>query len=564
MACMTEGARPRPAVPHWLPRPTEPEERLWAAFRFGRQVEYEDGEEIRAEIVAALALGVLPAVPGRTAGVRVRGATVVGELDLRHGLIEVPLTLLHCRFTGAVRLEESTTKSLDLTGSRLVGLCATGAHIRGSIDLTDAELTAGTGGGNETALLQKVIVDTDLVCRGMRCEGLLSLIGARIGAELDLCGATLTHPGEVAANLGGASVTRSLYCSDATISGHLRMPGLTVGGVLSLDGVVLCDPPATGPFAHQSLTGESLTVGGNASFDDGFTAAAQVDLTGARFGGRLSFKRAALATTFADWPALLANAASVARGLYIGDGFHAAGAVRLTGVQIGGHLDLYRMDPDSGPLELYYAKAATVRDGKTSKGRYVDGGIESWPAQVQLDGFTYEAFDPYLHSERRIKLLRKQPSYAAQPYEFMAAYYRALGHDLAARQILIEKERVRHRDFRRLSRVGSVISNTTVGYGYLPRRAAHLAVAAQILASVFYAFAVPTAIHPGDRVTYYPVLYAADLFVPIVHFGQTDAFQSHGFAACVAYVLPYLGWALGVAIVAGASRTLSKGGGGIV
>jgi hypothetical protein len=71
-------------------------------------------------------------------------------------------------------------------------------------------------------------------------------------------------------------------------------------------------------------------------------------------------------------------------------------------------------------------------------------------------------------------------------------------------------------------------------------------------------------IDPTDHVTYYPVLYAADLFVPIVHFGQTDAFQSHGLAACVAYALPYLGWALGVAIVAGASRTLSKGGGGIV
>lgn len=560
---MSEGARPRPAaaVPHWLPRLSAAEERLWTAFSFGRQVAYRPGEEIRAEIVAALALGALPAVPGRTAGVRVRGATVVGELDLRHGLVEVPLTLMHCRFTGAVRLDESTTRSLDLTGSRLVGLCAAGAHIRGSIDLSDAVLT---GGGEETAMLQKVTVDTDLDCHGMRCEGALSLIGARVGAELNLSGSALVHPGKIAANLGGASIARSLYCDHATVSGHLRMPGMDVGGVLSMLGTVLSDPPTSGPCAHQSLTGESLTTGGNAAFDEGFTAAAQVDLTGARFGGRLSFKAARLATTFADWPALIANATTVARGMYIGDGFHARGAVRLTGMQIGGHLDLYGMDPDSGPLELYFAKAATVRDGRTSHGRYVAGGIESWPAEVQLDGFTYEAFDPYLAAERRIELLRRQPGYAAQPYEFMAAYYRALGHDLAAREILIEKERVRHRDFHRLSRVGSVISNTALGYGYLPRRAAYIAVAVQILASVFYAFAVPTAIRPEDHVTYYPVLYAADLFVPIVHFGQTDAFQSHGLAACVAYLLPYLGWALGVAIVAGASRTLSKGGGGIV
>jgi hypothetical protein len=306
-----------------------------------------------------------------------------------------------------------------------------------------------------------------------------------------------------------------------------------------------------------------MEIGGNAVFDT-LSATAQIDLTGAKFGGRLSFKGAALATTYPDWPALVANAVTVARGLYIGDGFRSAGTVQLTGTRIGGHLDLYRMAPDSGPLQLYYAKAGTVRDGRTVNGSHVDGGVDSWPADVQLDGFSYEAFDPYLPAEQRIKLLRRQPGYAAQPYEFMAAYYRELGHDLAAREILIEKERVRHAGFRRLSRLGGVISNTTLGYGYLPRRAAYIALAVQAAASVFYAFNVPTVIDPADHVTYYPVLYAADLFVPIVHFGQTDAFQSHGLAACVAYVLPYLGWALGVAIVAGASRTLSKGGGGIV
>jgi hypothetical protein len=194
----------------------------------------------------------------------------------------------------------------------------------------------------------------------------------------------------------------------------------------------------------------------------------------------------------------------------------------------------------------------------------VKGGIVNWPETVLLDGFTYDAFDPYLPAQERIKLLRRQPTYAAQPYEFMAAYYRELGHDLASREILIEKERVRHRDFRRLSRVGSVISSTALGYGYLPRRAAFIAFGIQVAASVFYTFEVPTTVHPDDRVAYDPVLYAADLFVPIVHFGQSDAFQSHGFAAWVAFALPYLGWALGLAIVAGASRTLSKGSGGIV
>jgi hypothetical protein len=550
-----------PLYPDWLPEPTVAEERLWAAFRFGRQVEYWFEDGVRAEVVAALALGAVPAVPGRTAGVRIRGATVVGELDLRHGNVEVPLTMLHCRFTDAVRLEESTTRSIDLTGSRLPRIAATGAHIRGTLTLARAEIT---GGGHAAAALQKITVETDLNCRRLRCAGRLALTGARIGAVLDLGHAVVDNPGSVAVTLRGASVAGNVYFDRATIAGAIRLPGMTVGGLLTLAGTRLGAPPGDGAeFAHQCLVGDSLVVQGDLHFDY-LTAVAQLDLTGARIGGALSFKAAALGTLVPDWPALMLSSATIGRGLYIGDGFRAESTVRLTGARIGGHLDLYKMAPDSGGLQLYYAKATTVRDGRTSNGRHIDGGVDSWPADVQLDGFTYDAFDPYLPAHERIKLLRRQPGYAAQPYEFMAAYYRELGHDLAAREILIEKERVRHADFHRMSRLGSVISNTAIGYGYLPRRAAYIAVAVQILASVFYAFAVPTPIHPGDHVTYYPVLYAADLFVPIVHFGQTDAFQSHGLAACVAYVLPYLGWALGIAIVAGASRTLSKGGGGIV
>jgi hypothetical protein len=546
--------------PDWLGTLTDAEERLWEAFSHGRQVEYWHGERIRAGVVSALALGAVTAAPGRTAGVRIRGATIVGELDLRHGTVDVPLTMLSCTFTDEVRLDEAVTKSINLTGGHLLGIRATGAHIRGSLDLSRAGIT---GGGDDAALLQKLTVDTDLVLSRLRCDGRLKLVGAHVGAALKLDNAYLSNPGRVAVNLGGARVDSSFGLLGTTIEGHLRMPGLAVGDVLNLSGATLGEPPVSGRFAHQSVTADSISVGGNTIFDD-VTAAAQIDLTGARFGGRLSFKGAFLATTYPDWPALIVNAATVTRGIYIGDGFRSEGAVQLTGIRIGGHLDLFRMAADSGPLQLYYGSAGTVRDGRTSHGRHVAGGIDSWPADVQLDGFTYEAFDPYLPANERIKLLRRQPGYAAQPYEFMAAYYRELGHDGAAREILIEKERVRHAGFRRLSRLGSVISSTALGYGYLPRRAAFIALAVQAAASVYYAANPPTAIHPGDHVTFYPVLYAADLFVPIVHFGQTDAFQSHGLAACVAYLLPYLGWALGLAIVAGASRTLSKSGGGIV
>ncbi|WP_034266222.1 hypothetical protein [Actinospica robiniae] len=548
----------READQDWLGEKTEAEQRLWDAFPHGQLVDYQPGDELRAEVVAALALGAVAAVPGRTAGVRIRGARIVGELDLRHGAVAVPLTMLACTFTEPLRMEEAETRSIDLGGSRLAGVRATGAYVRGSLSLRHARIT----GGREAALLQKLTVETDFNAEGLHCAGHLSLSGAKIGAALVLNRARVEYAGQIGLNLGGAVIGRDVYGNGLRVAGQLRMPGLGVGGLLSLVGMVLTDPPESGHFANQSLSGESSNIGGDALFNE-LTAPAQIELSGGTFGGKLQFKAASLAA-LDDFPALNLSGSTVRQGLYIGDGFHADGTVRLTGVQIGGHLDIYKMRPNSGRIQLYHAHAATVRDGTSRRGIPLAGGSASWPDWVMLDGFTYDAFDPYLPPQDRIKLLRRQPTYAAQPYEFMAAYYRALGHDVAAREILIEKERVRHRDFRRLSRIGSVISGTVLGYGYLPRRAAFLAAGIQIAASVFYAFQMPTAIHPEDRITYDPVLYAADLFVPIVHFGQSDAFQSHGFAAWVAFALPYLGWALGVAIVAGASRALSKGGGGIV
>ena len=41
--------------------------------------------KIRAEVVCALLLGARAPIPGRTAGVRVVGARIVGQAELRHG-----------------------------------------------------------------------------------------------------------------------------------------------------------------------------------------------------------------------------------------------------------------------------------------------------------------------------------------------------------------------------------------------------------------------------------------------------------------------------------------------
>lgn len=548
-------------IPAWLPELTEAELRLWAAFPYGETVEYLSGDPdlddparaadwdesrtIRASVIAALALGARKSVPGRTAGVRAIGARIVGQIELRHGQINVPLTMRRCRIEDTLRFDEAVTKSIDLTGSHTGRIMAEGAHVRGSLKLDDVHVNGGT----DFALhLDEITVDTDLSARQLHCDGPLCLIGAQIGAVLDLVRSHVHHPGKVAVNLGGAQIGRSLRFGYARIHGRVRLPGTAIDGMALFTGTQISEVAAT------AFEGEGLTARGDGFFDNGFTAMGTVSLVGATFGGVLTFRNARLATMNNN-PALHCGGMQVSRGLYLTHGFHASGEVRLVGVSIGGHLDMIGIAKDNGPLTLYHASVATIRDG----------GAEAWPDEVLLDGLTYNAFDPYLPGKQRIALLRRQrDGYRAQPYEFMAAYYRALGHEEDARAILIEKERVRRIGGRRWDRFVNATFGTLVGYGYRPMRAVFFSVVIQLAAIAFFAAERPTQIRAEDHLVYYPALYAADLFVPIVHFGQADAFQSHGFAAVVAMILPYLGWAFGIAIVAGASRALARSTSGVL
>jgi hypothetical protein len=551
-------ARDGNEVPEWLGRLSAAEQRLWDAFPYGETVQYGGADPalddparadewgprrtVRGAVICALLLGARAPIPGCTAGVRVIGARVVGKMDLRHGRIEVPLTIRHSSIEDTLRMDEAIAMSIDLTGSHTGRIMAEGTRIRGSLKLDKATVT----GDAEMALqLDEIIVDTDLSAENLRCFGPTRLVGANIGAILRMNGCKLTQPNGEALNLGGARVSRALLLENAEIHGQVRMPGASSGGRLDLTGTKITDAPAPG-FA---VIAESLDAAGDACFDKGFSADGGINLVGARFGGILTFREATVRSND-DEPALHCGGIQIARGLYLTHGFRSEGEVRLIGATIGGHLDLMGIARDTGRLSLYHASVATIRDE----------GAEAWPREVLFDGMTYNAIDPYRPAEDRLDLLRRQwGGYRAQPFEFMAAYYRALGHDEEARLILMEKERVRRATGTAWERFVGVIFSTLVGYGYRPARAVGFSALIQTVASVFFAVWRPEQIRPDDHVVYYPVLYAADLFVPIVHFGQADAFQSHGFAAVVEMVLPYLGWILGIAIVAGASRTLARG-----
>jgi hypothetical protein len=149
-------------------------------------------------------------------------------------------------------------------------------------------------------------------------------------------------------------------------------------------------------------------------------------------------------------------------------------------------------------------------------------------------------------------------AYRAQPYEQLAAYYRSLGNDGDARTVLLAKQRAQRARLPFWQRLPGHLLDLLVGYGYRPLRAIGWAVGLMVAGSVYFSEVTPQHVSTEDHSLFNPVLFAADHLVPIIRFGQPEVWQYHGLAAVVTVVLTVLGWTLGIAIAAAASRTLTR------
>ncbi|MGE7433256.1 translocation/assembly module TamB domain-containing protein [Kitasatospora sp. NPDC001175] len=570
------------AIPSRLDRLTATERRLWRAFPHGELVDLRTGDfgaddpagadgwpaerSVRGEVIAALLLGACPTVAGAVAAVRLAGARISGGLRFDHGQVAPLLLLRGCRFEGPVVFDGAVTESIDLSGSRLTTLSAAGAQVRGTLDLSDTRIT-GTGAGESegeedarTVRADGIRVEGGLLAEKAKVEGSFSLINAQIDGRVNLIDAELVGRGAggESLNAGGMRVGRSLMAQRLRTEGALRIPGAHIGSSLYLTGARLDGR------GHSALHGDSLTVVSYSFFSphetgagkQPFTAIGTVRLPGANFGSGLTFSGAQLTPT-PGGPALRANRMQVAGSLHLGKGFHTDGEIRLTGARVTGHLDLEGMDSPRALLTLYAASAA--------------GGIsdtaESWPGRLNLDGFAYGPFSRYADAADRLNVIRRQVrrsdpartgGFRAQPYEQLAAYYRSLGNDGEARTVLLARQRAVRAELSFPRRLPGYLLDLLVGYGYRPLRAFGWAIGLLVASSVYFGRVHPQHVSADSAATFNPVLYAADHLIPVVRFGQSDAWQYHGVPAVVTVVLTVLGWTLGIAIAAAAARTFNR------
>jgi len=143
-------------------------------------------------------------------GVWVKGAHIVGWLDLSLGTGRGALSLQLCHFDERVVIQEGRLPALWLSGSHLAkGLHGDGARI-----------------------------DGDLLCGdGFHSIGEVRLLGAQIGGAADFAGATLDGNGGAALSADGMLVTGDLFCRKGDDKGfHIKgaaiLGGARIGGLM--------------------------------------------------------------------------------------------------------------------------------------------------------------------------------------------------------------------------------------------------------------------------------------------------------------------------------------------
>ncbi|MFL6073292.1 MAG: hypothetical protein ACJ73S_07860 [Mycobacteriales bacterium] len=532
---------------------TGPERALWQAFPRGGLVDLRTGDPdtddpanaagwgedraVRAEVIAALLRGAVPAEPGHTAALRLAGARVDGPLDLRHTDIPYPLWLPGCALVDQVSLRNVRLRSLNLEGSCLAA-------------------------GMDTTL---AVIDGNLRMAGCRCAGLVRLTGTRIRGALLLQEAQLANPDGIALLANRLVVEDDALCQGLSAVGNVRLAGARIGGMLSLDGAHLADPRG------RAFTGFNLTVGARLSARHGFAVDGEMVLVRATVG-EVDLSSAQLRNPGGN--ALLADGLTVAGALHLADGFTATGTVRLTRARIGGPVNLEGArltGPAGGPaLACRHADAGELRlrpaepvegavDLRHARFELIQDDPATWPDALIADGLEYRALEPSLPARRRLDWLRRDPDgYVPRAYEQLAATYRTLGDDAGARTVLLAKQRHRRERLPWYTRTWGWFQEVTVGYGYRPLRAAGWFVLLAVLGTASFGHHHPPPVPDTTPPAFNPLVYTLDLLLPVIDLGQEHGYDPRGDQRWLAYLLILTGWLLASTIAAGVIRVLRR------
>jgi hypothetical protein len=383
--------------------------------------------------------------------------------------------------------------------------------------------------GGKTALdMERAKIGGDVFIRGYEVLGApdepavitggIVIVGATIGASL-----IITQ----GASIGGAAGDPVM--SQAAIAGE----GLRIGGYLnlarsSIKGLVMLRDLQVARTAN--LSGTKISNPGKIA----------LDMERAKVGGDVfirSYERTdAPAEPAAIIGGIFMTGAKIDGSLFIHDGSVQNGneELRFNRMNVSGIFRFANIVCGSGRVSLANSKVFTFADDGTS-----------WPSRgsLLLNGFEYGSLTGQAQTGWRTRLewLRRfgPDDFNPQPFTTLSTVLRRTGYDRDAKRIAI----ARHREARKYMRIGSprwlgnAFMDASCGHGYRPWLAAmwvvffigvgfkvfNLDVTERVPlkepAAALYAKKEPL---PGGYPEFQPLLYSADVLLPIVNLQQKD------------------------------------------
>lgn len=543
--------------------------------------------------------------------VRLSGARVDGNIDLRGAQLSRPggdaLEASGVQVGGNLRCDRSFRAQgrVVLAGASVAGNAVfSGAALQGTTDPDEPAvlvLPRGSADPSAALLADRLAVNGNLVLdAGFTATGSVRLTNARVGGYLRLSGATLGSPVEPSTDnsrpvpvalaadgievLGDLEARRSLPRTEQSADagplrthGQIRLVGAHVHGSASLTGVHLHAPGLDVLFADRLQVGGSL-------FLRWVAASGSIRLHHAHIGSTLDCTGARLDAPRrrpdgSIKPSLDARAATIGKDVFASRGFTAAGGVRLSLAEVSksvNFIDARLGEPGKGVSALH-ARGMTCQElnlrfaepprGDVNLAGVVAGSVfdgeQLWATdgKVDIEDFTYQSLNasPEVDVLTRLRWLRTVlPDYDPDPYDHLAASYRDSGHDDLADTVLLAKQQDRHAAHGPAGRVWGWLQEWTVGYGYRPWRATWWLTACWLLGSLWFDHHPLSRLDSGQDPSWQPVIYAADLLVPVVNLGQDGLWRTSGASAWVASVLTAVGWLLLSTGAAGATRILTR------
>lgn len=451
----------------------------------------EDGDSEKRKLSQNFIEMVLLHDPWRSSitrqGVRIRNAVFPEGIDLVNAQIEHEFKLIDCRFLRAVNFSDSSFSGL---------LSLEGSTFERMLDMS------------------RVSAKTVYLLENAHFKGVVDLRGADVKYSLEMDGSTF----EGIVILNNARVYNLFMRGSASFKKDINLIGARVGGTLDM---------------------KSSSFEGEVEMDD-FTLGSNLIMNEATFTGEVRLR-----------------AAEIGGLIDLSDSIF--NKLNLSGTHIAGELWLYSSDGptrwlDGGELILRNTRVTTFQDGILDK-------EDAWPAAIQLAGFSYDRLGGSLGSAREadmlardsdwyINWLARDPGYSPQPYEQLAAVFRASGYPSKANDILYAGRERERKNAIGAFRLGLEALKLTIGYGLGKRYFRALWWVAGLVALGMVVLRIS-----GEGIRNrmpYGFAFSLDHLLPVIHLRKYHFdITLHGWARYYFYVHKLMGYVLASFLIAG-------------